>query len=82
MIGRRRARQNTVSASDVSASREKTLPMMRLARASSPAPRAMENSGVPPMENSAVNAAISVTTGNVRPTPVSAALPSPGRWPM
>ena len=58
------------------------LPMMRRAFSSSPAPREMENSGVPPVAKSAVNAAISVTTGNVSPTPVSAALPAPGIWPI
>ena len=53
-------------------------PRMTPARALSPLPRAIENSGTPPVPNSAAKPMISVTIGNVSPTPVSAMpLPSP-----
>ena len=56
----------------------KELPKMRPARAWSPAPRAMEKRGTPPVPNRAAKAMMRVTMGKVSPTPVRARpLPSP-----
>ena len=59
----------------------KELPKMRLARASSPAPRAMEKRGTPPVPNRAAKPMIRVTMGKVRPTPVRAMPPPSPMWP-
>ena len=51
---------------------EKEFPMMCSARSFSPAPRAMEQSGAPPIPKRLANAVTRVMIGRVRPIPVSA----------
>ena len=71
----------TMRAAELMSCRVQELPKMRPARSSSPAPRAMEKRGTPPVPNRAAKPMISVTMGKVRPTPVRAMpLPSP-MWP-
>ena len=54
----------------------------QLARFSSFAPLAMEKRGTHPVENRLVKAAIRVVRGKASPMPVSAVLPTTGRWPI
>ena len=58
--------------------------LFRIVSASSwsPRPRAMEQSGAPPMPKSCVNAEMMLMMGKVRPMPVSASVEASGRWPM
>ncbi len=58
------------------------MPNIFSARSSSPAPLAMENSGVPPVPKRQVNAATNVVRGKASPMPVRAILSAPGRWPI
>ena len=83
------SRTSTVSATPVMTSSRKVLFMTVAARlrCASPssccaAPRAIENSGMPPVPNRFANAVTISRIGKVRPTPVSALTESSGIWPM
>ena len=60
----------------------KQLPIIRSARSLWWAPMAMEARGAPPMATKELKALISVMMGKVMPTPVKAAVPISGMWPI
>ena len=56
--------------------------MMRLARRLSPRPRAMEQSGAPPLPQRLAKAVMMYVTGITSPMPVKASRPMLSMWPM
>ena len=81
-IGRMKANEKAVSATASATSVAKQLPRMRSAAFSSPWPIIMLARGAPPMPMRFAKADISMMSGKHTPSPVSAAAPSPGMWPM
>ena len=76
-------RENTaVSRAASISSRAVELPRIFSAPSRSPAPRRMEAKGAPPMPAKAVKAEMSIRMGKVTPSPVRAARPTSGIWPM
>ena len=72
----------SVSTSEIAQSVKAHVPMMRSAASGSPFPMSIETRGAPPALTSAANADMIMIAGSVTPTPVSAAAPMRGRWPM
>ena len=75
-------KKTTINTAPAATSSVKELPIIRSARFKSPSPRAMEQSGAPPVENRLVKAVKMVITGKVSPKPVSAKVEALGRCPM
>ena len=67
----------SISTAALISSKHTELPSMRSAVSLSPLPHSIENSGTPPIPNSAANAVMNVTIGKVMPTPVSTMLSPP-----
>ena len=81
-MGSWKIKNTAVSTTEMHSRVVKQLPIIRSARSLWWAPMAMEARGAPPMATKELKALISVMMGKVMPTPVKAAVPISGMWPM
>ena len=81
-MGSKNRRNRAVSTTDRPNRAVRQLPMICSARSGWWAPMAMEARGAPPMAMRELKALMRVMMGKVMPTPVRAAVPISGMWPM